>query len=459
VTQTARAAMAEERTDTTGDDQTSTWRRPTRGFVIGLAIIGAIALAIRIWWVLVGYGNYKIGGDSYYYHLTGWSLADGHGFINPLDYYLHGGKVTPSAANPPLYGMYLGVVSFFGGWSVTAHRLASTLLGTGAVVLIGIVGRQIANERTGLIAAGIAAVYANLWINDGMLLPEPMAALTMVLVLVAAYAFWKRPRWGTAIWLGLALGAAALSRGEVVFLAPLLTLPLVWGMRQFSWRRRIEFLATAAVAMIVLVGPWVGYNMSRFKDPVFMTDHWGTVLENASCHDTYFGQFRGWYQLCDLHHYPGDASQEDTVLRKEALRYMRAHLGALPGVMGARVGRLWDVYKPSQTLFLNSVLEGRTKKASRLALWQYYVLMPPALAGLVVLRRRRVPIMPLIAPAIVVTIAAALTYGVLRYRVTVEPGIVLAAAVSIDVVWTSVSNRRRARRSGASDPKAPVASA
>jgi hypothetical protein len=92
-------------------------------------------------------------------------------------------------------------------------------------------------------------------------------------------------------------------------------------------------------------------------------------------------------------------------------------------------------------------------------LWQYYVLMPPAIAGFIVLRRRRVPIMPLIAPAIVVTIAAALTYGVLRYRITVEPSIVLAAAVSIDVVWTSMTNRRRARRSTAGDPDAPVASA
>ncbi len=77
--------------------------------------------------------------------------------------------------------------------------------------MIGIVGRQISNPRTGLIAAAIAAVYANLWINDGMLLPEPMTILTMPIVLYAAYAFWKRPQVSRAIGLGLALGLAALS--------------------------------------------------------------------------------------------------------------------------------------------------------------------------------------------------------------------------------------------------------
>ncbi len=430
-----------------GEPPVPVWppRKPSRQFLLGIGLIALIALGVRVYFVLVGYAHYKVAGDAVYYHLQGWSLADGHGFINPIDFYRSGGKtLVPSAGNPPLYAMYLGVVSKLGFWSVTAHRLASSLLGTGAVVLIGLVGRLIRSERVGLVAAATAALYANLWINDGMLLSESMAALTLALVLLAAYAFWRRPRLASAARLGLALGVAALSRGEVVLLAPLLVLPLLWGMRRLTVGRRFRLLVVTALAMLLLVGPWVGYNLTRFEKPVFMTDHWGTVLEAASCHDAYYGRYAGWYANCDLRRHRGDASEQDATLRSEALHYTRAHLRRLPVLMLIRVGRMWDVYRPGQTLFLNAVLEGRTRAASRLALISTWLLMPLAIAGVIVLRRRRVPITPILAPAIVVTIAAAITYGVLRYRVSAEPGIVLAAAVSIDVLWASLVDPRRA---------------
>ena len=62
----------------------------------------------------------------------------------------------------------------------------------------------------------------------------------------------------------------------------------------------------------------------------------------------------------------------------------------------------------------------------------YYVLLIPALLGLVVLRRRRTPLWVLVAPAVSVTIAAVLGYGFLRLREPAELTLVVAAAVAID---------------------------
>jgi 4-amino-4-deoxy-L-arabinose transferase-like glycosyltransferase len=436
-------------------------REASRSFLVGLGLIGLVGLGVRVYFVLVGYASYKIGGDAIFYHLQGWVIADGHWFIDPGRFYFsHGRIITPSAAHPPLYGMYLGLVSRLGFWSVTAHRLASCLLGTGAVVLIGLAGRKMASERVGLIASLLAALYANLWINDGMLLSESMTALTAVLVLLAAYALWRRATLANAAWFGLALGLATLSRAEIVLVAPLVTLPLVLGMRYFTLRRRMQMLGVIALCMVALVGPWVGYNMTRFAKPVTLTDSFGAVLSSASCDRTYYGHYAGWYWACYTFPHgdvPGDASQRDAVVQRDAIRYIRHHLHRLPVVMAMRVGRLWDVYRPGQTLYLNAVLEGRTHAASRLAVISYWLMMPLAIAGVIVLRRWRIPTMPILGPTIGVTIAAAIFFGVLRYRVSAEPSIVLAAAVSIDVLWTSLVDRRRATvRSGqhesASDP-------
>jgi 4-amino-4-deoxy-L-arabinose transferase-like glycosyltransferase len=415
--------------------------RDDRRFLAVLAVVGVAALVVRVWWVLEGYSHYQVNGDALYYHLQAWTIADGKGFINPFDWY-ESGKVVQIAANPPLYASYLAAVSKLGFWSVTDHRLASTLLGTGAVVMIGLVARQIGSNRAGIIAAAIAAVYPNLWINDGMLLAESMTAFCMPLLLLAAYAFWREPRVRRAVWLGLAFGLAALSRGEVLFLAPIVMLPLLYGMRTLSLFERGKLLVITALCMIVVIGPWVGYNLTRYREPVYMTDHWGTVLKAASCDEAWYGPYSGWYWFCQKVQPHGDYSQRDIVLRNEALDYTREHLDRLPTLMAIRVGRLWDVYNPRQTIRLNATFEGRTQDASVAGFWSYWVLLPFAIAGLVVLKRRRIPISPIVGPAITVTLAAATTYGVLRYRVSVEPGFVVVAAIAMDALWLRLARRR-----------------
>jgi hypothetical protein len=64
-------------------------------------------------------------------------------------------------------------------------------------------------------------------------------------------------------------------------------------------------------------------------------------------------------------------------------------------------------------------------------MWSYFVLMPLAALGAVLLRRRRVQILPLFAQALIVTLVAAATFGLTRYRAGVEVSIVVLAAVAL----------------------------
>src|SRR5205814_10450032 len=115
--------------------------RPVRAVsgrcAVGLAAIALVGLAVRLYFVLVGYRHYVLAGDSVYYHLQGWTFADGHWFVSPAGWFRNGvighhwtGHQPPTAYHPPLYGMYLGLVSWLGFWSVKAHRVASCFLGT-----------------------------------------------------------------------------------------------------------------------------------------------------------------------------------------------------------------------------------------------------------------------------------------------------------------------------------------
>jgi hypothetical protein len=64
----------------------------------------------------------------------------------------------------------------------------------------------------------------------------------------------------------------------------------------------------------------------------------------------------------------------------------------------------------------------------------YAVLLPLGVAGVVVLWRRRVPISPLVGPAVAVTVTAAMVYGLTRYRVPADVGLCIGAGVAIDAL-------------------------
>ncbi len=328
--------------------------------------------------------------------------------------------------------------------AVVSHRLASSMVGAIGVVLIAIVGRRVAGARAGIIAGGVAALYPMLWINDGMVLSESLYVPLIAAVILAAYWFWDRPEILTASVLGLACAVAATARAEAVFLLPLLFVPLSAGV----WRRlglpaAVRSVLSGGVAAALLLVPWMGYNFMRFEESALMTSQTGAVLSAGSCDVAYHGEHVGYYGANCFEQYvdsgwtswPDTRAEEsvrDVPPREGAIRYIRENLSELPRVMVFRIGRMWDLYKPGQNVALNYNVEGRGRIASWAGLVFYVFLLPLAAWGVWVLWRRRIPVSPLLSQAAMVTITAALTFGVTRYRVPADVSLVVAAAVGFD---------------------------
>jgi uncharacterized membrane protein len=62
----------------------------------------------------------------------------------------------------------------------------------------------------------------------------------------------------------------------------------------------------------------------------------------------------------------------------------------------------------------------------------YYVLAVLAVFGVRVLRRRHIPVFPLLAPIVTVFVSVTLTFAQTRYRASAEGVLCLLAAVAID---------------------------
>jgi hypothetical protein len=155
------------------------------------------------------------------------------------------------------------------------------------VVLVGLLGTQIAGRRVGVLAAAVAAVYPNLWANDGLIMSETFAALGTALVLLFAYRFIRHPTWPNAALAGVMAGLTMLGRGEEVLLLPLLLIPIALLTKDATWARRAGLAGVTTLAVAVTIAPSVVYNLTRFEKPVLLSYGDGGVLLGANCADTY----------------------------------------------------------------------------------------------------------------------------------------------------------------------------
>src|SRR3954451_6223834 len=142
--------------------------------------VAAAGHAVRLVYVLALTPHLRGLGDATYYHELANRLADGAGFVDP-------GNGTPTALHPPLFPLLLALPSLLGLDSYTAHRVAVCLIGTGTIVVVGLVARHLASERAGLIAACLAAACPTLISADGAVMSETLLGLLVALCMLAAY--------------------------------------------------------------------------------------------------------------------------------------------------------------------------------------------------------------------------------------------------------------------------------
>lgn len=507
----AATAMTDSQATTEATAEDDVERQRDRRWHWALVAICVVALGVRLVY-LFGWQDFDtVGGDAWYYHEAANLLADGEGFVHP--YLLENeGVRAPGADHPPGYSTVLAVFSLVGFDGIRAHQVVTCLIGTGTVALMGLVGRRLGGlgrrgRQVGLIAAGFAAVYPNIWMNDPSLMSESLAMFAGVGFTLAAYWAWDRPTLARLAGLGAILGLATLVRAEAALLFVLVVAPLcVWVPRLSGWRPRGAHLAVAGATTAVVLTPWVVPNLVRFENPATLSTQMGPTLEVGNCDQVYYGHDRsgieelaalngligGWTTECAsalthegdlaaagverlipaptaddsvgdeaLSPEPGsdrvlwvrpidsltcesaqqclllgapedvdpyDRSELDDLTTDAAIDYMVDNKGRLPFVLGARLGRAFGLYAPDQQLTSDSFTDDRPYEAAQVGLVLYYVTVAAAVAGVVALRRWRVPSFPLTASILSVAVTVVLFYGTTRFRAPAEPALVLLGA-------------------------------
>jgi hypothetical protein len=210
---------------------------------------------------------------------------------------------------------------------------------------------------------------------------------------------------------------------------------------------RLRQLGIAVLVAGAVLAPWIGYNLTRFEHPVFLSSQFEPTLVGANCRDTYSGRALGSLtSTCVDTDVRKDQSVEARRLRSRAWEFIQDNLDRVPIVVGARLGRVTNTFRVSEQVDYDVGVEDREREVTLAGLFSYYVIVLTAVGGALLLRRRRsVPLFPLLAVPAIVLVSVALTYGTTRFRAAAETSLVVLAAIAIDALAARV-------RSGAPQP-------
>lgn len=402
-----------------------------------------LALALRVAYTLAiaPGGILGMGGDGFLYHDTANLLADGAGYVLPPSASVFGGQdadpeLEPTARHPPLWPFVLAGASELGATGKTSHRLVGALLGALMVGLLGLTAREVGGELAGLFTACLAAVYPAFVAADAALMSEPLYGLLLSAALLLACRLWRRPSTAEAAGLGALVGLAALARGEALLLVPLLLLPTLWRGAPGRGKR----VAIGCLALVVVLAPWSIRNSLKFDRPVLVSTGYGGVLAGANCPEAYGGVDLGsWNVGCALRaQREGNEAAVARLETEDSLTYAREHSGRVPAVLAVRLLRTWDLYQPFRVRpFEWARIPGWVIRAEAIAL---YLLLPLAAWGLVILRRRGAPLVPLLAPVALVMMVTLAFYGLPRFRYAAELSLIVLAGCAL----ATAAGRRRA---------------
>jgi 4-amino-4-deoxy-L-arabinose transferase-like glycosyltransferase len=405
-----------------------------------LRVVVGVGAAVRIAYWLTKWNHALLLNDSWYYSGQARQLAQGTWF---RELFVN----QPGAEHGPLTSLLMAPVSYganYWNW----QRLVTVATGIALVWVIGRLAHEWWGPRVAVVAAGIAAVYPNLWMNDGLVMSESISMLLVALSLWAAWRAAHAPVEGltrSMLVLGGALGLATLARSELALFVPLV---LVWvavvrRRSDAAWRP----VVLGAVVAALVVAPWVGFNLARFERPVLLTTNDGTTLLGANCDDVYHGtDLGGWSIFCVTdanYRQDEEPSVRSARQRSQALHYARSHLRSLPRVATARVARTLDLYG-----FSNLVHQDTGEERPEWAVWvgivMFWLLAAAAILGA---RRANRRLRWLLAQPMLVALATTvLFYGAHRIRSSAEPAIVLLAAVGVVSVldrWTATRHLRQ----------------
>jgi hypothetical protein len=439
-----------------------------------LAVVVGVGTVLRVVWALRAEAPAELR-DPVLYLILGDHVAAGDGFRYGFE-----PDQGTSAYYPPGYPLLLGAVAWLvrlGPGHAGIFDVAiwlNVVLSVATIGLVFVLGRRLAGDRVGLVAAGIWALWPNLVFHSGIVLTETLFLFVLVLtliVLLGAAETVGAPGIARLVTVGVLFGLTLFVRPVSAVMAPALLI-LWWGRGARAALWRLALVVGVAAAVLV---PWSVRSTLAMDAPVLLSLNFGDNLCLGHNPDASggFGDLEPHCYTADGLQRPESETRRQSENIDRALTYIREHpgetLARTPDKLRITLESDYDGLRVAEDFGVRPLFSSSTRDALQLAANAFYLVVAgAALAGGVVLLRRSDPArrgLFLVVAGAAQLVSPLATFGDARFKMPIYPTLAVCAAVAVAALWDrraapagSAGRTVTARATGDADAEAQGAS-
>lgn len=320
--------------------------------------------------------------------------------------------------------------------AIIPARFAQAILVVIQCSLVAVIVRRLfGNTRASLVATWVTALYPFLLFYQGLLLSETLFN-TLLLAGIAAL-FWWRDRGlridAALVVTCLCFAAATMTKATLTVLPPLLLAATAW-LAGAGWRRAAAILVASSCLYAAFMSPWV------IRNAVVL--HAFVPFTTGSAQNLYLGNNPrntsagiAWDRdaepevVARINALPDELARQ-RAYSKAAMEYITAHPATFVTMAGKKFLRLWNVI-PNATEF-------RTSLYSIISAASFGPILALAFLSALQWRRRWRQLAPLYLVIGYFTFVHVVTIASLRYRLPIEPILIVLAAEPLSALIGTV---------------------
>ncbi len=336
-----------------------------------------------------------------------------------------------TASMPPVYPYFVALFTFLPIAPLFALRLFQAILGGILSVLIFMLGKEMFNNRTGILSSLIYSFYPVLIFFSGLALSETLYTFLTFLFIFSLYFLYRTPSWKWILSSGITGALSALTRPSTISLIPFIYFLCIL----FVFRKKsIMPILSSLLILVIAYSPWVIRNWVVFHHFIPTTTDGGWVLYSGN---NPMNKSGGGIEGVDVK-FPEEAKQlneieRDKYFKQKAMEFIRTHPKRFIMLSFKKFSRLWRLY-PAPT-------SGYTQaKFILIMLLSYGVLLPFAIGGFFLSLRQFPQTFLLLLPLIIFTLTHMVFIGSIRYRVPLLPYFIILSAWGLDSMYARLKS-------------------
>ncbi len=235
--------------------------------------IFCLALCIRVATVFagIGYDRDLSFWDMRDYDRHALSLLNGNGFTNGTSY----------SSRPPVYPFLLAVTYFFFGHHYHPIRLFQSLLDSLSIVFLFFINRRFFSRRVCFLAALFCTFHPILVFYCGNILTETTSLFLLSGVILVCLRAAEKESVGWEALGGILFGLLLLTKSSLLPVFPFMAIWML-GIRRIKVNKRLKLLATFTLCTALVIAPWSIRNYRIHHAFIPLTTSSGTSLWDAN---------------------------------------------------------------------------------------------------------------------------------------------------------------------------------